>query len=141
MAHKAPEKAYREGLSLIEVMDMFPTEDAAREWIESIIWPKGRCCGKCGSTQHTARRVTRRCRTGVRLAGVTSASRPGTPLASSNIPLRKWAITIYLCLTSLKSVSIHEAAPGPEDFAEVRVVHAAPHPGSLDAEGGRRDAL
>ena len=29
----------------------------------------------------------------------------GTPLASSNIPLRKWAIAIYLCLTSLKSVS------------------------------------
>ena len=29
----------------------------------------------------------------------------GTPLASSNVPLRKWAIAIYLCLTSLKSVS------------------------------------
>ena len=29
----------------------------------------------------------------------------GTPLSHSNIPLRKWAIAIYLCLTSLKSVS------------------------------------
>jgi len=29
----------------------------------------------------------------------------GTPLAHSNISLRKWAIAIYLCLTSLKSVS------------------------------------
>ena len=28
-----------------------------------------------------------------------------TPLASSNLPLRKWAIAIYLCLTSLNSVS------------------------------------
>ncbi|MCY3659990.1 MAG: IS1595 family transposase, partial [Caldilineaceae bacterium] len=31
--------------------------------------------------------------------------RTGTPLASSKVPLRKWAIAIYLCLTSLKSVS------------------------------------
>ena len=28
-----------------------------------------------------------------------------TPIARSNVPLRKWAIAIYLCLTSLKSVS------------------------------------
>ena len=31
--------------------------------------------------------------------------RTGTSLARSNVPLRKWAIAIYLCLTSLKSVS------------------------------------
>ena len=31
--------------------------------------------------------------------------RTGTPIARSNVPLRKWAIAIYLCLTSLKSVS------------------------------------
>ena len=104
MTHKAPGKAHREGISLIEVMDMFPTEDAARAWIESVVWPNGRCCGKCGST---------------RTRGASHKTMPywctdcrsyfsvktGTPLASSNIPLRKWAIAIYLCLTSLKSVS------------------------------------
>ena len=26
-------------------------------------------------------------------------------MANSNVPLRKWVIAIYLCLTSLKSVS------------------------------------
>ncbi len=31
--------------------------------------------------------------------------RTGTPIARSNVPLRKWAIAIYLCITSLKSVS------------------------------------
>ena len=39
--------------------------------------------------------------------------RTGTPIARSNVPMRKWAIAIYLCLTNLKSVSVHEAAPGP----------------------------
>ena len=28
-----------------------------------------------------------------------------TPMQASNIPMRKWAIGIYLCITSLKSVS------------------------------------
>ena len=31
--------------------------------------------------------------------------RTGTAIARSNVPLRKWAIAIYLCLTSLKSIS------------------------------------
>lgn len=85
-------------------MDMFPDEDAAREWIESIVWPDVRCCGKCGSTN--TRPATHKtmpywcsdCRS-------YFSVKTGTPLANSNIPLRKWAIAIYLCLTSLKSVS------------------------------------
>lgn len=36
--HKAPGKAFRTGLSFIELMDIFPTEDAATEWVESIDW-------------------------------------------------------------------------------------------------------
>ena len=104
MSFKAPGKAHREGLSLIEVMDMFPSEDAAREWVESTIWPNGRCCGKCGSTnthEATHKTMPYRCRDCRSYFSVKT----GTPLASSNIPLRKWAIAIYLCLTSLKSVS------------------------------------
>ena len=104
MAHKAPGKAYRKGLSLIEVMDMFPNEASATRWFESIYWPDGRCCGKCGSTR--TREASHRkmpywctdCRS-------YFSVKTGTPLANSKIPLRKWAIAIYLCLTSLKSVS------------------------------------
>ncbi len=36
--HKAPGKSDREGISLIELMDMFPSDDVAREWFESRIW-------------------------------------------------------------------------------------------------------
>ncbi|MDE2987086.1 MAG: IS1595 family transposase [Chloroflexota bacterium] len=104
MARKAPGKSHREGLSLIEVMAMFPTEDAAREWIESIMWPDGRHCPKCGSVK--TREAKHRsmpywcgdCRS-------YFSVKTETPLANSNIPLQKWAIGIYLCLTSLKSVS------------------------------------
>ncbi len=105
MARRAPGKSHREGLSLIEVMAMFPTEDAAREWIESIMWPSGeRHCPKCGGAR------TREARHKTMPYWCTDCRsyfsvKTGTPLASSNIPLQKWAIGIYLCLTSLKSVS------------------------------------
>ena len=104
MAKKAPGKAHREGLTVVELMDMFPTEEAATEWFKSIIWPDGRHCPKCGS---------------VRTREASHAKMPywctdcrsyfsvktGTAMQRSKIPLRKWAIAIYLCLTSLKSVS------------------------------------
>ena len=102
---KAPGRSDRKGLSLIEVMDMFPDEEAATEWFESIYWPEHRACGKCGSTK------TREVPNGKPMPywctdcrGYFSV-RTGTPIARSNVPLRKWAIAIYLCLTSLKSVS------------------------------------
>ena len=34
MTRKAPGKAHREGLTLVELMDMFPTEEGAAEWFE-----------------------------------------------------------------------------------------------------------
>ena len=103
-AYTAPGKSFREGMTLMQLFEMFPDEAAATAWFESIYWPEVRCCGKCG---------------GIRTREASHAKMPywctdcrsyfsvktGTPLANSKIPLRKWAIAIYLCLTSLKSVS------------------------------------
>ncbi|MDE0507831.1 MAG: IS1595 family transposase [Gammaproteobacteria bacterium] len=99
-----PGKHFREGLSLIEVMDMFSTEEKAREWIESIVWPDGRKCPKCGSanTKEAKHKYMPYWCNGCR--GFFSV-KMGTPMANSKIPLRKWAVAIYLCMTSLKSVS------------------------------------
>ena len=102
--HSAPGKAHRKGLSLIEIVNMFPTEDHARTWFESAMWPTERCCGHCGSTrtiQASHRSMPYWCSDCRSYFSVKT----GTPLESSNLPLQKWVIAIYLCLTSLKSVS------------------------------------
>ena len=105
MTRKAPGKAHREGMTIVQLMDMFPTEDTAREWFESVIWPGGRHCPKCGSVETkpvpNAKPMPYRC------SGCRSyfSVKTGTAMQASKIPLRKWAIAIYLCLTSLKSVS------------------------------------
>ena len=105
MAYKAPRKSHREGLTLVQIMDMFPTEEAAVAWFEAVLWPGERCCGKCGSTRTrevpNAKPMPYWCTDCRSYFSV----RTGTPIARSNVPMRKWAIAIYLCLTSLKSVS------------------------------------
>ena len=66
MAHKAPGKSHRKGLSVKQLLKMFPTEDAARGWLESEIWPDGPYCPHCGSfnvhagIKHSS--MTHRCR-------------------------------------------------------------------------------
>ena len=84
---------------------MFPDEASAEKWFEGVMWPGERCCGKCGSvaTSEVPRKRPmpywcKDCR------GYFSV-RTGTAIARSNVPLRKWAIAIYLSITSLKSVS------------------------------------
>ena len=84
---------------------MFPTEDAATAWFESVIWPSERCCGHCGSVK--TRTVPNRKPMPYWCTDCRSyfSVRTGTSIARSNVKLRKWVIAIYLCLTSLKSVS------------------------------------
>ena len=104
MAKKAPGKAHRKGLTIVQLMDMFPTEKAATAWFESVIWPDGRHCPKCGSLRTSEASHAKMpywctdCRS-------YFSVKTGTAMQRSKIPLRKWAIAIYLCLTSLKSVS------------------------------------
>ena len=101
----APGRADREGVSLLDLMELFPTEDAATRWFEEVLWSGNRCCGKCGSTSTStvpnAKPMPYWCSDCRSYFSV----RTGTSIARSNVPMRKWAIAIYLCLTSLKSVS------------------------------------
>ena len=105
MAHKAPGKSEREGISLLTLMDMFPDEATATRWFESVVWPEGRCCGKCGAMKTSevpnAKPMPYWCPDCRSYFSV----RTGTAIERSKIPLRKWAIAIYLEMTSLKGVS------------------------------------
>ncbi len=111
---EAPGKAYREGISLTKLMKMFPSDDAAREWFESKIWPDGAHCPHCGSDNVQCgikhRTMTHRCR--------DCDGRPMFSLRSCNIMdgsklgYQTWAITIYLVTTDLKgvrSMKLHRA--------------------------------
>ena len=107
MASKAPGKAHRKGISLIEITAMFPTDEAAEKWIAAQRWADGPTCPHCGSLNVQAgikhRSMTHRCR--------DCPNRPmfslktGTVMHRTQLGYREWAIAIYLLATNLKGVS------------------------------------
>ena len=104
MAHKSPGKSDREGITMVQLCDMFPDENSSREWFEARVWPTGRHCPRCGSTDTSEASHAKMpywcpaCRS-------YFSVKVGTVLESSKISLRKWVYAIYLHLTSLKGVS------------------------------------
>lgn len=104
-AANSPGKHSLEGVDLIQLIAMFPTEKVATEWFEATMWGDQRCCGHCGSVRTrdvpNAKPMPYWCSDCRSYFSVKT----GTALARSNVPMQKWALAIYLCLTSLKSVS------------------------------------
>ena len=107
---KWAKKADRERISLFQITDMFPDERAARTWFEGIVWGDERVCGHCGSFETS--RVPKEkpmpywckdCRS-------YFSVKTGTAIARSNVSLRKWAMAVFLSVTSLKSVSSYKLA-------------------------------
>ena len=107
MAQKAPGKHFRKGMSLIEIMDLFPDDHAAERWFTEIRWPDGPSCHYCGSSnvQSGTKHKTMPYRCREKECGKRFSVRTGTVMQASNLPYRTWAVAIYLLLTSLKSVS------------------------------------
>ena len=107
MSTKAPGKAYRKGLTLLQIADMFRDESDAEAWIAERRWPNGPHCPDCGSFHVQAgikhRTMTHRCRD---CPGKPFFSlRKGTVMECSKLPYRVWAVGLYLFTTNLKGIS------------------------------------
>lgn len=105
MTRNAPGKSHRKGISLLELKQLFPDEEAARLWFESILWPDGiRPCPRCKSTnthECSHAKMPYRCRDCRKYFSVKT----GTVMTGSPLPLLKWVYAIYLDTTSLKGVA------------------------------------
>lgn len=105
--HKAPGKHDRNGLSLVELMRLFPDDEKARAWFEAARWGGRPYCPHCGSENVQSniahKSQTHRCReNGCRKRFTVKV---GTAMERSHLGYQTWAIAIYLLTTSLKGVS------------------------------------
>ena len=104
---KAPGKAYRKGITLIEIMRQFPDDATSEAWFIKKRWPNGFACPHCGSmnvqagTKHKT--MPFRCRE--KECAKRFSAKTGTVMEGSKIGMQKWMIGTYLLSTSLKSVS------------------------------------
>ncbi|MCY3702818.1 MAG: IS1595 family transposase [Rhodospirillales bacterium] len=104
MVAKAPGKSHREGVTIMQLADIFPTDEEARKWFEAKIWPNGRHCPRCGSTR-TSEAKHRHMPYWCTDCRSYFSVKTGSVMEKSPLPLRKWVYAIYLHMTSLKGVS------------------------------------
>ena len=107
MAQKAPGKSHRKGITLADVVSMFPDNATAEAWIAEGRWPNGPFCPTCKTFNVQAnikhKTMTHRCR---ECPGKPMFSlRTGTVMQGSNLGYRVWAIATYLMTTNLKGIS------------------------------------
>ncbi len=107
MRKKAPGKAFRKGISLKQIMRMFPDNETAEQWFIQQRWPDGVCCPACGSVnvQTGAKHPTMPFRCREKECGKLFSTKTGTVMEGSKIGYQDWIIATFQMMTSLKSVS------------------------------------
>lgn len=105
MTQKAPGRDHRVGITLMQLADLFPDEETARNWFEHQVWPDGVItCPRCGSHRtHPIqnRNSPYRCSRCRRHFSVKT----GTALARSRVALRQWVFALYLETTHVKGIA------------------------------------
>ena len=105
MATKGPGKAHRKGISIVELMKMFPDDETAAKWFAEQRWPDGIRCAYCESenvqegTKHPT--MPYRCRSCRKFFSVKT----NTVMHSSKLGCQVWALAVYLLTTGLKGTS------------------------------------
>ena len=107
MAHKAPGKHFRKGLSTKEFFQLFPDDDTAEQWFIGRRWPNGIACPHCDSvnvqTGAQRKRASFRCRE--KECGKQFSAKTGTFMECSKIGYQDWLFSLYMVSTNLKSIS------------------------------------
>ena len=90
---------------------MFTDPEKAREYLESVRWPRGPICPHCGSVENMTALKGKSHRAG--LYQCHSCREPftvtvGTLYERSHIPLNKWLLATHLMSASKKGISAHQ---------------------------------
>lgn len=110
---KPTKKAAADDLTLIQIMQRFSTEEAARDYFEQLRWPSGPVCPHCGNSDDSRIwKVTANADKKIR-AGLYKCAECndqftvtiGTVMEDSHIPLNKWLIAFYIMCASKTQVS------------------------------------
>ena len=90
-------------ISTFKLFEIFPDEEAARQYLEDRLWPDGAKCPTCAATDRLTTRKGGfyRCNA----CQLDFTVRTGTIFGRSHIPLHKWVYAMYLLVTARKGIS------------------------------------
>ncbi len=90
---------------------IFHDAEAAREWLESLLWPDGPICPHCGLIGAAYKLNGKKQRAGLYECKGCSEQftvTVGTVCERSHIPLNKWVLAFHLIVASEKGISAHQ---------------------------------
>src|SRR5882672_2642827 len=95
-------------ISTFKLFEIFPDEEAARQYLEDRLWPNGAKCPTCAATDRLTTRKGGfyRCNA----CQLDFTVRTGTIFGRSHIPLHKWVFAMYLLVTARKGISSMQLA-------------------------------
>jgi len=95
-------------MDAIHTLPRFNDEDAAREHLESLLWPNGPVCPHCGGVERNSRLNGKAHRPGLMFCGDCRSQfsvTVGTVFESSKVKLHKWVYAVHLMCASKKGIS------------------------------------
>ena len=112
-------------ISLDEFYSIFPDEITAERWFENLRWPTGITCHRCGSDRFSETESENRsqvvpywcyyCRK-------RFSVRTGTLIQGAKIPLKKWALAVYLSVNGPIAATVLSGYLGTETHTAWSVV-------------------
>lgn len=101
----------KQKLDVARIIHMFPDDDTAEQWFVQQRWPDGVRCPHCGGSKISSKTIARgkngfRCRP----CRKVFTTKTNSPMASSNVGYRKWAIAIFLITNNIKGITTPKLA-------------------------------
>ena len=93
-------------ISLLTLMGRYNDDAKCRDTLESIRWPAGVACLRCGDMD--VLEIETRGQWECRSCGYRFSVTAGTIMHDSHLPLRKWFATVYLMCESKKGISANQ---------------------------------
>jgi len=94
-------------MNLITLVEQFHDEERDRAYLESLRWPDGLKCPRCGSSK-TSRAMKNGNNYNCDVCRYQFTVTAGTIFHDSHLPLRKWFLAVYLMIESKKGISANQ---------------------------------
>lgn len=104
MASSRP--TFAQTVNLVDLIEQFGSEDKCRAYLESLRWPNGVHCIRCGSDKIS--RIVKREQFDCDACRYQFSVRAGTIFHDSHLPLWKWFLAVYVIGESKKGISANQ---------------------------------
>ena len=98
-------KRIAETISIVQLMEMFNTEEKAVEWLEQVRWDGEPTCAHCGCTDSISKPKSKPFTYWCKPCRKNFTVKTGTVMHSSKLDTRHWVVTLYYVLTARKGIS------------------------------------